>query len=175
MTVPATSGPVSVRLLGRADADAFLDAVGRSRDLHHPWSYPPDTPDAYREYTELDPARRVLGVFRSEDDELCGVFTISQMFYGPFQSAYLGYYAFTPFAGYGHMRAGLELVLRYAFEELGLHRLQASIQPENHRSIALVSAAGFRKEGFSTRYLKIGGDWRDHEHWAILAEDRRKS
>jgi [ribosomal protein S5]-alanine N-acetyltransferase len=174
MTGAGGSGRVFLRLLARGDADAFLAAVHRSTELHRPWSYPPDTLESFIEYTERDPARRVLGVFRSEDDELCGVFTISQIFYGPFQSAYLGYYAFGPFAGHGYMREGLELVLRYAFDELGLHRLQASIQPENHRSIALVAAAGFRNEGLSERYLKIGGVWRDHEHWAILADDHRK-
>jgi ribosomal-protein-alanine N-acetyltransferase len=51
--------------------------------------------------------------------------------------------------------------------------VQASIQPENQRSIALVRAAGFRKEGLALRYLKIGGRWRDHEQWAITVEDRR--
>ena len=57
--------------------------------------------------------------------------------------------------------------------DISLHRLEASIQPANERSIALVRAAGFTREGFSRRYLKIGGRWRDHEHWAILAEDPR--
>jgi ribosomal-protein-alanine N-acetyltransferase len=66
-------------------------------------------------------------------------------------------------------------VLRHAFGALKLHRVQASIQPENERSIALVRSAGFRKEGLSLRYLKIGGRWRDHEHWAITIEDRRAS
>jgi [ribosomal protein S5]-alanine N-acetyltransferase len=71
------------------------------------------------------------------------------------------------------MREALELVLRYAFDDLRLHRLQAAIQPGNERSIALARGAGFRKEGFAPRYLKIGGRWRDHELWAITAEERR--
>jgi [ribosomal protein S5]-alanine N-acetyltransferase len=62
-------------------------------------------------------------------------------------------------------------VLRYAFEELGLHRVQANVQPENEASIALVRRAGFRREGFSPRYLFIRGQWRDHEQWVMLAED----
>jgi ribosomal-protein-alanine N-acetyltransferase len=72
------------------------------------------------------------------------------------------------------MREGLQLVLSYAFGDLRLHRVQASIQPENERSIALVRGAGFRREGLALRYLKIGGRWRDHEHWAITVEDRRE-
>ena len=104
---------------------------------------------------------------------MAGVYNISQIFYGHFRSAYLGYYAFAPFAGQGYMREGLQLVLRHAFGPLGLHRLEANIQPENAPSIALVAGAGFRLEGLSPRYLKIGGRWRDHERWAILAEEFR--
>ena len=59
-----------------------------------------------------------------------------------------------------------------AFDSLRLHRLEANIQPSNAASIALAKGAGFRLEGFSPRYLKIDGQWRDHERWAIVAEDR---
>jgi ribosomal-protein-alanine N-acetyltransferase len=83
----------------------------------------------------------------------------------------LGYYAIVPFAGQGLMREGLQLMLQYAFQELQLHRIEANIQPENTASIALVKQCGFSKEGFSKRYLKIGGDWRDHERWALGVED----
>ena len=66
---------------------------------------------------------------------------------------------------------GVFLILAYAFTELKLHRLEANIQPHNAASIALVKRAGFVREGFSRRYLKICGEWRDHERWAILVED----
>jgi ribosomal-protein-alanine N-acetyltransferase len=65
----------------------------------------------------------------------------------------------------------MQLALRFAFTELKLHRVEANIQPANKRSLNLAKAAGFRREGFSPRYLKIGGRWRDHERWAILAEE----
>ncbi len=68
------------------------------------------------------------------------------------------------------MTEGLELVLREAFTTLKLHRIEANIQPGNAPSIALVARCGFVKEGFSERYLKVGGRWADHERWAIRSE-----
>jgi ribosomal-protein-alanine N-acetyltransferase len=163
-----------MRDLTPRDERAFVEATRRSTALHRPWSYPPRTAEDYAAYVRLDPTRHRLGLF-GDDDALVGSFSVSQIFYGPFRSAYLGYFAFVPYAGQGYMREGLRLVLRFAFSDLRLHRLQASIQPANARSIALVAGAGFRKEGFGRRYLKIGGRWRDHEHWVILAEDLRSS
>src|SRR5207237_9729371 len=90
------------------------------------------------------------------------------------QGSYLGATVGKPHAGQGYMREGMELVLRHAFLTLRLHRVEANIQPGNTASIALARGAGFRREGFSPRYLKIGGRWRDHERWAILADDWRK-
>ena len=69
------------------------------------------------------------------------------------------------------MSEALGLVLKYSFEKLRLHRLEANIQPSNRASIALVKRTGFVREGFSRRYLKICGRWRDHERWAIIVED----
>jgi ribosomal-protein-alanine N-acetyltransferase len=99
------------------------------------------------------------------------VINLNDIIRGSFQSASLGYYAFVPFARQGLMREGLQLMLEYAFQGLQLHRVEANIQPENTASIALVKQCGFTKEGFSKRYLKIGGDWRDHERWAFVVED----
>jgi ribosomal-protein-alanine N-acetyltransferase len=112
-------------------------------------------------------------VCRNEDETIVGYFGIGEIVRGHFRNAYLGYLAFEPFAGRGYMGEGLQLVLRYAFDDLRLHRLQAAIQPGNERSAELVRAAGFRREGFAPRYLKIGGRWRDHDLWAITVEDVR--
>jgi ribosomal-protein-alanine N-acetyltransferase len=165
---------VHIRPIRPEDEAEFLRRVRASRDLHRPWSYPPATPQAFHELVgdgRANDAR--LLVCRNGDDAIVGCFGLTQIVYGSFRNAYLGYYALEPFAGQGFMREGLELVLSYAFGDLRLHRLQASIQPENRRSIALVRGAGFRREGLARRYLKIGGRWRDHEHWAITAEERR--
>ena len=69
------------------------------------------------------------------------------------------------------MREALEQILDHAFGPLGLHRVEANIQPGNEPSIALARGAGFRLEGFSPRYLLIGGQWRDHERYAITADE----
>jgi ribosomal-protein-alanine N-acetyltransferase len=98
---------------------------------------------------------------------------LSQVFRGSFNNAFMGFYGFTPFVRHGYMTEAVDLALRHAFRSMGLHRVEANLQPANHRSRALVEGLGFRLEGFSPRYLKISGRWRDHERWAILAEEWR--
>jgi ribosomal-protein-alanine N-acetyltransferase len=100
-----------------------------------------------------------------------GSINLSQIFLGSFRNAYLGYYVGAQYSGQGYMTEAFQLMLRYAFDKLKLHRLEANIQPQNVASIALVKRAGFVREGYSRRYLKISGRWRDHERWAIIVED----
>jgi ribosomal-protein-alanine N-acetyltransferase len=99
------------------------------------------------------------------------VINVNEIVRGAFRSAYLGYYAFLPHVGHGYMSEALALALRWAFGALRLHRVEANIQLGNSASRALVRRLGFRREGFSPRYLKVAGRWRDHERWALLAED----
>ncbi len=113
-------------------------------------------------------------VCRLEDGAIVGVFNLSQIFRRAFQSAYLGFYAGAPYAGRGYMREGMQLLLRHVFQTLKLHRVEANAQPQNVRSIALIRRSGFHREGFSPRYLKVAGRWRDHQRWAITAEDWRR-
>lgn len=150
----------------------FLAAVVRSRRLHGAWVTAPSSSAEYRLYLkERQGPRQVKFFVCDEVGQLCGVINLSEIVRGSFQSAYMGYYALSPHAGKGYMSAGLKLVIERAFGELALHRLEANIQPQNRRSIELVARAGFRYEGLSPRYLKIGGRWRDHERWAITVED----
>ena len=117
------------------------------------------------------PNVKCILVCRLADGIIVGVFTLSQIVRGMFHSAYLGYYAERPYSGQGYMTEGMRLVLRHAFTDMKLHRVEANVQPENAASIALVKRSGFRLEGFSPRYLKVGGRWRDHQRWAILIDD----
>jgi ribosomal-protein-alanine N-acetyltransferase len=174
---------VCVRPPCRRDAPAFVTAVAASRDLHRHWVQPPATAADFFAYVSRFAGRRSRNataathvgflVCRLGDGALAGVFNLSDVVRGSFQSAYLGYYGFAPHAGQGYMREGLALLLATAFRPLRLHRVEANVQPANERSIALLCAAGFTREGYSRRYVKIAGRWRDHERWAILAEDWR--
>ena len=168
---------VRLREVDYRDREEFLALVRNSRSLHHPWAYPPERGDQFDELVAR--ARRedvvTLLACRSSDDAIVGVFTISQIVRGAFQSAYLGYYGHADHSGQGYMRAALELVLDHAFGALALHRIEANIQPGNVPSVALARGAGFRLEGFSPRYLLIGGRWRDHERYALTAEERRQA
>jgi [ribosomal protein S5]-alanine N-acetyltransferase len=114
-----------------------------------------------------------LLIRRLADDAILGSIEISQIVRGAFQSAYLGYQIGAAYARQGYMTEALGLTLAYGFGPLRLHRLEANIQPANEPSIALIRRLGFSQEGYSPRYLKIGGRWRDHEPWAILAESWR--
>jgi [ribosomal protein S5]-alanine N-acetyltransferase len=165
------------------DADAFLAAARASRKLHGAWVRAPQTAATYRKYVlrfgaraQHDPlAATHAGILVRHvgDDAMIGVFNFSEIVRGAFQSAYLGYYAFEPHAGSGCMADGLALALEYAFRTLKLHRVEVNVQPRNARSHALVQKGGFVREGFSRRYLRIGGRWRDHVRYALLAEDWR--
>jgi len=125
--------------------------------------------NAYVNRNKLDDFRGFL-ICRNDTGAIAGVTNISQIFRGAFQSAYLGFYAMEGHQEQGLMREGLILTLAVAFRQLKLHRLEANIQPSNVRSANLVNSLGFRREGFSPRYLKIAGRWRDHDRWAILRE-----
>lgn len=158
-------------------ADEFLQAVRRSRKLHRGLVSAPDSADRFLHYVKTAKRKSHEGflVVEASSGGIAGVVNINEIVRGNFQSAYLGYYALEPLAGSGLMRQGLALAIEYSFEQLRLHRLEANIQPGNQRSIDLVKELGFRLEGFSRRYLKISGRWRDHERWAILAEEWRRS
>ena len=155
--------------------EEFFAAAARSRRLHGPWVSPPRTAEEFERYIQRinGPGHAGFFVVLKASRELAGVINVSEIVHGNFRSAYLGYYAFAPHNGQGYMTEGLHAVISRAFNALRLHRLEANIQPNNADSKRLVKRLGFRKEGFSPRYLKIGGRWCDHERWALTVEDWR--
>ena len=170
---PRPPARVQLRVLAREDRTEFLALARESHRLHRPWTYPPERSDQFDELYSRSRREDFLCLLacRTDNGEMVGVFTISQIVRGAFQSAYLGYYAHERHAGQGLMREALEQILDHAFGPLGLHRVEANIQPGNQPSIALARGAGFRLEGFSPRYLLIGGQWRDHERYAITTDE----
>jgi len=169
------AGRVNLRPPQRADRAEFVSLMRASRAFHRPWATAPTDDEAFDAYLvdSRRPDFEAMLVCRREDGAILGFFNLSHITRGSLQSAYLGYAVGSTFARRGYMREGIELVLRESFLSLRLHRIEANIQPGNHASISLARGAGFSREGFSPRYLKIGGRWRDHERWAILAEDWR--
>ena len=159
------------------DAAAFIAAVDASRRLHGRWVSAPSTRIAFRSYASRfgKPMRDAQHVgfiaTRVEDDAPVGVLNLSEIVRGAFQSAYLGYYAFAPHAGKGYMTEALALLLDAAYRDIGLHRVEVNVQPSNVHSLDLVRRIGFAREGYSRRYVKIAGRWRDHVRFAMLAED----
>ena len=170
---------VALRPPTAADAPVFLAAVKASRRLHGQWVQAPSTPAQFRAYLKRYAGRGSaathagLLAVRKDDGALVGVFNFSNIVRGPFRSAYLGYYAFAPQAGQGYMTEAFALALDLAYAKLGLHRVEANVQPTNRRSLALVRRAGFVREGYSRRYVRVAGQWRDHVRMALLVEDWR--
>jgi ribosomal-protein-alanine N-acetyltransferase len=170
-------GRVVLRPPTRDDEDEFIARMRASRKIHRPWIYMPETPERYAAYVSRvdDPRSAPFLACRVQDGAIVGFLNVSEIIRGSLKSAFIGYGGVAEFAGHGYMTEAMQLLLREAFTRLDLHRLEANIQPGNVRSIALAKRCGFELEGFSPRYLKIGGRWRDHERWAIRAETWRKS
>ena len=164
---------VLVRRVRAEDGRELVRANLASIAVHEPWVIPFRDEAGFQIYLETCDGERKIGFVLRERQtrRVVGVVNLSEIVRGAFQSAYLGYFGMSGFQGRSLMREGLSLVIGHAFGELALHRVEANIQPGNTRSLALARRLGFRKEGFSPRYLQIGGAWRDHERWAILEDE----
>lgn len=175
------SSQVLIRKPVAEDWQELLSLHQKSQALHFPWVAAPLTEEQCKTYIDRchnDDFEGLLicqEIFNSVslkvECKIVGIANFSQIFYRAFKNAYLGYYVHVDFSGRGLMFAGLRLSIDYAFNPLGLHRIEANIQPDNIRSINLVKRLGFTKEGFSQRYLYINGEWRDHERWALTVEN----
>ncbi|MFG2616129.1 GNAT family N-acetyltransferase [Streptomyces sp. NPDC048507] len=174
----ATGRRVGLCPVTPADGPEFTARARESRALHAPWLFPPATIEEYEPY-----AARLAGgegragflVRELDGGALAGFVNVNNIVHGAFRCGALGYGAFAHAAGRGLMGEALDLVLARAFAPqerggLGLHRLEANIQPGNTASLALVRGRGFRLEGLSPDFLHVDGAWRDHERWAVTAD-----
>ena len=153
----------------------------RSRDFLQPWepTWPSDDLSrsafrrriaAYSRDIDLDQAYPFF-IFRSRDEALLGGVTLSNVRRGVAQMASIGYWIGEPHSRKGHMLAAVRAIAPFAFQRLGLHRLEAACIPENAPSRELLLKGGFRLEGEARAYLKINGVWRDHLLFGMLAGD----
>ncbi|NTE85841.1 GNAT family N-acetyltransferase [Agrobacterium rubi] len=167
---------VSIHPVKHSDAQDIIEANMRSRDYHAPWAQPfTDMSGFDAWFGQLLTGPNAAFVARDgESRGIVGVFNLTEIVWGVFRSTYLGYYGMVDFARRGLMSEALRQVTHHAFDELGLHRIEANIQPENRASINLVRRIGFTKEGYSPSYLQIGGVWCDHERWALISSQRHK-
>ncbi|GAC1646827.1 MAG: GNAT family protein [Herpetosiphon sp.] len=164
---------IALRTPSEADCAAFCALMEASTRFHRGLVDAPRTTKAFAAYLERCGRADMCGMLicMADTGTIVGYANVSQIVGGAFHSAYLGYTMGAPYVGQGYMSAAMPLILRQAFMTLRLHRLEANIQPSNVPSIRVVRRAGFTLEGYSRRYLKVGGRWRDHERWAILTED----
>ncbi len=165
------SETVTLRRVTEADAEALIAGNRASLALHHPWVEPFVTRESFDRWLAETRGHRKVALLATCESGIVGVINLNEIVMGIFRSAYLGYYGMAGFTGRGLMTRAVELAVSYAFREVGLHRVEANIQPSNLPSRALVQRLGFRLEGFSPRYLYIAGAWRDHERWTRLSDD----
>ena len=174
--------PTAIRPTSLDDLDEQL-ALRRANRAHTtPWDPVRDesfyTAAGQRLELELDQRAWAAGtayafavLAMDEGDRLIGRVALANVVRGPWQNATLGYWIDRAASSRGHATRGVRLVLRYAFEHAGLHRVQPAIIPRNTASLRVAAKAGFRHEGRALRYLRINGVWEDHDIFAMTLED----
>ncbi|MEG0771981.1 GNAT family protein [Clostridium sp.] len=113
----------------------------------------------------------VFGIFEKDTDELVGNVALTEVFRGPLQSCYIGYYLDLECNGKGYMSEAVKLVVAFGFDELHLHRIEAGVMPHNTGSIRVLEKAGFQKEGIARKNVNINGKWENHQVLAIIEDD----
>ena len=169
------AGDVVLRRPTSGDAAEFLACVADSVTFHRGWVEPPSTASGYEAYLRRlrHPAHDGFLVRTAAGRHLVGVVNVNGITRGNLQSATLGYYRVSDAGSPESMTHAVGEVVRHCFRALGLHRVEANIQPGNDRSRAIARAVGMTQEGFSPAYLRIEGTWRDHERWAVVDPDVR--
>jgi RimJ/RimL family protein N-acetyltransferase/predicted kinase len=179
----AAGEAVTVRPIQHGDVEPYRRAVGMSRERLARWN-PVDPDDIVRHLTAQSDLHRTFLVLAKDpcgEHGVVGKINVTNVVRGRFQSAALGYDSYDPYAGRRLFREGLGLVVGVAFTPreaggMGLHRVEASVQPGNVASAGVLRSLGFRHEGFTPRMLRLGGpdgreDWRDHERYAVTADE----
>ena len=173
-------GRIELRPLRLRDATAWREVRTRNARWLRPWeaTLPLAEHDAPTTYGAM--VRRLRAEARegrslpfalTVDSAFAGQVTIGGIARGSLLSAYIGYWIDQRVAGRGIMPTAVAMATDHCFREVGLHRVEINIRPENTASLRVVEKLGFRAEGLRERYLHIDGDWRDHLTFALCAED----
>jgi ribosomal-protein-alanine N-acetyltransferase len=186
--VPRLVGPrVVLRPLRGSDFPAWREVRQSSRDWLEPWEPRPEPgsadpvadADAFRARCSAWDRQRQFdaaygfGLFLRADERFIGEVSLGTVHRGPFQSASIGYWVDERHAGRGYVPEGVALIIRYGFDDLRLHRLEAAIVPRNAASRRVAAKLGLREEGTSQRFLQINGVFEDHVRYAITVEEFR--
>ena len=181
MTKELIGEKTSIKLLDPDDAEEYLGVLRRNREFMQP--YEPARP---ADYWTLDGQRDQLqqacreaeagtgfafGIYDRADAALVGRVALANIVRKAWQNATLGYWVDGARNGRGLATEASKLALRFAFDEAGLHRVQAGVMPRNARSIRVIEKLGMRFEGLAERYLLIGGVWEDHRMYAMTVEE----
>jgi [ribosomal protein S5]-alanine N-acetyltransferase len=135
------------------------------------------TPEGQRDETARAVADReadrgyAFGIYERGAGALAGRISLSSVIRGAWHNANVGYFVGEEWGGRGFATAAVRDVLRFAFGQGRLHRVQAAVMPRNAASIRVLERNGFRQEGLALRYLKINGVWEDHNVYAITREE----
>jgi len=180
LRVPA--GVVAVRPVRLRDAGEWSRI--RLRDREHLEKWEPSAPGLWRDRNVLLAWPSQWAVLRSlarrgqclpfsitVDGVLAGQITVGNVIRASLRSAWVGYWVSSEMVGGGVATAALALVVDHAFAAAGLHRIEATVRPENGPSLRVLAKSGFREEGLFQRYLDVAGDWRDHLCFAITVEE----
>lgn len=172
---------IYIRFLDVSDAKAVLDLHLRNKDFFKKYTTTKNEDFYTLEYQEDiikdnivkkdNDERYSFGIFIKNSDELIGNIALTEVLRNSLQSCYIGYYLDIQHNGKGYMTEVVKLIVKYAFEDLKLHRIEAGVMPHNIRSMRVLEKAGFIKEGIARKNVKINGIWEDHQVLAIVNEN----
>jgi ribosomal-protein-alanine N-acetyltransferase len=179
IVVPTLSeGKVALRPIRLRDARGLERSLLDNRSWLRQWEatspYAPmsfDTRSSIRSLLANARAGHGLPFIIEYDGELAGQLNVSSITYGSLSSATIGYWVSEKFAGRNITPTAVALATDYCFYQLGLHRMEICIRPENQPSLRVVEKLGFRYEGLRRRYIHINGDWRDHFCFGLVSEE----
>jgi len=173
---------VELRQLKKSDARKLQALLVKDRAWLSPWEattpgirYPVDARDLVRNLLHQQRKGTGLAFIIEVDGALAGQINVANILYGSVSSATVGYWIGKDFAGRGAMPIAVALTIDYIFDELGLHRVEIDIRPENEASLRVVEKLKLREEGLKERFIHIDGQWRDHRVFAITSEERKGS